>query len=87
MDSEALARGDLEDACRSLPADTDGVIVLVGHEPHLSSFLGRLLGAPSSEGMSFAKGGAALVEVPGRLEEGGRLVWFLPPKALKRIRD
>ena len=35
--------------------------------------------------LAFKKGGAALVEVEGHLRDGGRLVWFLPPKVLRKL--
>ena len=35
--------------------------------------------------LEFKKGGAALVDVPGRLAEGGQLVWYLPPKVLRKL--
>jgi len=78
---EALMRA-LEDhaAARS----DDGVIALVGHEPDVSAFLGRLLGG-SGEGLSFKKGGAALVDVPDFRVPVAQLIWFLPPRLLRRL--
>jgi phosphohistidine phosphatase len=87
VEAEALASGDFEALARSLPEGDDPVVAWVGHEPHLSSFLARILGTSRGEGLAFGKGGAALVDVPGRLEAGGRLIWFLPPKALRRLDD
>jgi phosphohistidine phosphatase SixA len=60
-------------------------VAIVGHEPHLSVLLARLVGSSHAERVTFRKGGAALVELPGRLDEGGALVWFLPPKILRRL--
>jgi phosphohistidine phosphatase len=60
-------------------------VALFGHEPDVSELLARLLGTPHSERLEFKKGAAALVQVPGRLEGGGRLVWFLPPKVLREL--
>jgi phosphohistidine phosphatase len=62
-------------------------IALFGHEPDVSELLARLLGSPQSPRFAFKKGGAALVDVDGRLEGGGRLVWFLPPRVLRELGD
>ncbi len=43
----------------------------MGHEPWVSALLARLLGARHDDRLTFKKGGAALVDVPGRLAEGG----------------
>jgi phosphohistidine phosphatase len=61
------------------------LVVLVGHEPHLSALLAYALGARTPAALTFRKGGAALLEVPGRLEGRARLVWSLPPKVLRRV--
>jgi phosphohistidine phosphatase len=60
-------------------------VAVVGHEPHLSDLLARLLGSRHDDRLAFKKGGAALVDVPGRLAGGGQLVWFLPPKVLRKL--
>jgi phosphohistidine phosphatase SixA len=57
----------------------------VGHEPHLSDLLARLLGGAAPERLTFRKGGVALVELPGALAEGGRLVWYLRPRILRQL--
>jgi phosphohistidine phosphatase len=82
----ALADGDfggLAAALAELPADATAAAV--GHEPHLSELLARLLGSKRAECLTFRKGGAALVELPGALAQGGTLLWFLPPKLLRRL--
>lgn len=60
-------------------------VALVGHEPYMSALLARLLGTPHDDRLTFRKGGAALLEVPGRMAGGGRLVWFLPPQVLRGL--
>jgi phosphohistidine phosphatase SixA len=57
----------------------------VGHEPYVSDLLGRLLGSRSEDRLTFKKGGAALVDIPARVREGGRLLWYLPPKVLRKL--
>jgi phosphohistidine phosphatase len=82
-----LAVGDNQALVASLAAhDKDAVVAVVGHEPHVSALLGALIGGDSGR-LPFKKGGAALVELdedapgPGR----GRLIWFLPPRLLRRL--
>jgi len=45
----------------------------------------RLLGTAASERLTFKKGGAALLDVPGRMAEGGALVWYVPPRVLREL--
>jgi phosphohistidine phosphatase len=82
----ALAGGSFEELAAVLddypPAAT---IAVVGHEPHLSALLARLLGTPDDERVEFKKGGVAVVDVPGRLADGGQLRMYLPPKVLRAL--
>jgi phosphohistidine phosphatase len=83
---QALADGDfagLAAALGELPPTA--LVAVVGHEPHVSDLLGRLLGGSAPERLTFRKGGAALVELPGSLKDGGRLVWYLRPRVLRRL--
>jgi phosphohistidine phosphatase len=85
-EAPALAGGSFVDVAELLEGLDDGVTVaLVGHEPHLSGLLARFLDTERSESLAFRKGGAALVELPGPPSKGGSLVWFLPPRVLKRL--
>ena len=82
----ALAGGSYNEIATALsrfPADS--TVAIVGHEPDLSGLLGRLLGTSHGERLTFKKGGAALTEVPGPVSEGGVLVWYLPPRFLRRL--
>jgi phosphohistidine phosphatase len=86
VDVPALASGDdegLEGVLATYPAEA--TLAIVGHEPHLSGLLARLLGSGLPDRFTFRKGGAALVELPGRLGDGGQLVWYLPPRLLRRL--
>lgn len=86
--ADALRDGDFAALGTVLGVREEGALVaIVGHEPHLSSLLARLLASGHSERVAFRKGGAALVDVPGALDEGGQLVWFLPPKVLRELAD
>lgn len=82
----ALATGDRDELARALERVAgERFVALVGHEPHMSELLAFLLGGRSPERLVFRKGGAALLDVPGRLGDGGTLVWFLPPRLLRRL--
>ncbi len=84
----ALAGGSLADLARAIaPYGDEATIALVGHEPQLSEVLAELLGSRDAERLSFRKGGAALVEVPAALAEGGTLVWFLTPRLLRAFSE
>jgi phosphohistidine phosphatase len=79
----ALAGGSLQDLISALAKyPLESRIVLVGHEPHLSTLLGAFLGGAQAERVAFRKGGVALLEFEGALTDGGRLVFALPPRAL-----
>jgi len=62
----------------------DGVVAIVGHEPDVSGLLAHLVGG-RGERVPFRKGGAALVELDEREPGSGRLIWFLPPRLLRRL--
>jgi phosphohistidine phosphatase len=82
----ALSYGSFEELFELLKEfPQKALIVVVGHEPALSSLLARLLGTKGSDGLAFKKGGMALVELAGGLDEGGQLLYFLPPKVLREI--
>ena len=59
-------------------------IALVGHEPGLGELAAHLIGAPRA--LPFKKGGACCIEIQGLTSRRpGELVWFLPPKVLRRL--
>jgi phosphohistidine phosphatase len=85
-ETAALAGGSFDEQARVLDRHPkDATVAVVGHEPHVSELLARLLGSHHDDRLTFKKGGAALVDVPGPLAEGGELVWFLPPKVLRKL--
>ena len=62
-------------------------IALVGHEPNLSTLAGHLLSGRERSLVEMKKGGACLLDFPGRLAPGGAvLVWHLPPALLRELR-
>ena len=85
-DTAALASGSFDEQAAVLDRyPNDATVAVVGHEPWVSELLARLLGSRRNDRLEFKKGGAALVDVPGRLAEGGQLVWYLPPKVLRKL--
>ncbi len=81
-----LADGSVEDLLEVLTKlERHASVAIFGHEPHLSEVLAALVGSNQSDGLEFRKGGAALVEIEGDPHEGGKLIWFLPPKLLRRL--
>lgn len=85
-ETAALASGSFEDQAAVLDEyPGDATVAVVGHEPWVSELLARLLGTRHDARLEFKKGGAALVDVPGRLAGGGSLVWYLPPKVLRKL--
>jgi phosphohistidine phosphatase len=63
----------------------DEALALVGHEPDLGKLAGTLLfGAPAHVAMK--KAGGCAIEFEGRARAGGgHLLWFLPPRVLRRV--
>ena len=59
-------------------------IALVGHEPGLGELAAHLLGSPRA--LPFKKGGVCYIAIQGLASRRpGELVWFLPPKVLRRL--
>ena len=83
---DALAGGAFADVASLLNEHRGAdLVAMVGHEPDLSGLLARLLGTSNDERLTFMKGGAALVEVPGAVEDGGVLLWYLTPRILRQL--
>ena len=84
--TSALASGSFEAQAEVLAEyPKDATVAIFGHEPWVSQLLARLLGTREDERLTFKKGGAALVDVPGALAKGGSLVWYLTPKLLRKL--
>lgn len=78
--------GSAVELLESLPDVRDEeAVALVGHEPDLGKLAGTLLfGAPAHVAMK--KAGACAIEFEGRARTGaGHLLWFLPPRVLRRV--
>ncbi len=63
-------------------------VAVVGHEPNLGRLLAAsLAGSARAQAVVLKKMGAALVEFPGAARAGeARLLWLLPPRALRAAR-
>lgn len=84
--TDALAGGNFEELAAVVERHRDQkLVVLVGHEPWVSTLLARLLGTRHGERLAFKKGGAALVELRNGLAAGGQLIWLLPPRLLRAL--
>ncbi|MGH9521954.1 MAG: phosphohistidine phosphatase SixA [Terriglobales bacterium] len=57
-------------------------IMVVGHNPNLSEFLGRVIGGGGRAGIELKKGAVARVEVDRRR---GILHWMLTPKTVRTL--
>ncbi len=59
-------------------------LVIVGHEPSLSTFAGLLLCGKPFSPLQLKKGGAALLEFNQRIDSGcGNLLWLMTPRLLR----
>jgi len=82
----ALADGDwsaIWDTVRRF-SDEDTVL-LVGHEDWISSLTAKLLGSTAGSAFAYRKGGVALLEVRRKSKHRATLVWFFPPRILRRL--
>ena len=87
-DVPALASGDFDGLAAALAdCPPDSHVAIFGHEPHLSALLARVLGGGRDERLTFKKGGVALVDLEGPLTGGGSLVFFIPPRILRRLSE
>ena len=68
---------------KALPAEPEGVMILVGHMPSLSDHVAALTGLDPHANLAFSKGGVALVEMPEPKIGTGQLVW---QKQLRELR-
>lgn len=86
--SEVLSPGATPEALLSFLAKQPSRrrVMVVGHEPDLSSLAGRLIGAARRAHLVFRKGGCCLIrfeEFPPR--SAGELVWWLTPRILRKL--
>jgi len=83
-EEEALGGGSVQEMATALgKLPPDATVGIFGHEPGLSELLAWLRGTPHADRLTLKKGGAALLEIPGLLAEGGVLIWYAPPRLLR----
>ncbi|MCW8829384.1 MAG: histidine phosphatase family protein [Gammaproteobacteria bacterium] len=65
---------------------SDGLLVVVGHEPQLSTLVALLLCGQEQAFITLKKGGAALLEFTQGVNNGSAtLNWLLQPKQLRQL--
>jgi phosphohistidine phosphatase len=84
-----LIGGDPVTICKDIAAKNEtSSLLLVGHEPTLSSLIGLLISGDSNAGIQLAKGG--LARVRNVTKDGdivrGKLQWLLTPKQMMIMR-
>jgi len=64
----------------------DTEVLLVGHEPYLSSLIGEIISGSSSVRISLKKGGVAKIQILSFAPRpAGELRWLLTPRHLKKM--
>lgn len=84
----ALATGvaPAEVAAALKPFARHGHVMIVGHEPQLSTLVSLLLtGSPGGLSLDLKKCGCVAIEIPARTEKG-TMRWMLTPRQLRRLR-
>lgn len=78
--------GDRESLYRKLArVETGSSVVVVGHEPYLTSMIGEIIGCPHAR-LVLKKGGVAKVRVASISPRvNGELRWLLTPKIMSRM--
>ena len=66
----------------------DATIAVVGHEPHVGALVSWCVAGVDTSGVSFKKGGAALIEFSRKPGAGkGTLLWLLTPSQLRALAE
>jgi phosphohistidine phosphatase len=85
--TELLPEGHAEEIFERMDdGPLHGDLVLVGHEPLLSQFVGYCVFGERFSAVRFSKGGAVALEFPKGLRPGaGRMLWYLTRRQLMRL--
>ena len=82
--TDALRPGtDPSEAMEIVRSSSDRRIILVGHEPHLTTTMLTWTGMREVEGLTLKKGGCYGIRISG---SDIALEWMLPPRVLRRVR-
>jgi phosphohistidine phosphatase len=86
---ELRPEGNRQEAIQRLSRLRQDVdILLVGHDPYLSTLVGELITGGSSARISLKKGGLAKIQMHSFAPKpAGELRWLLTPRQLKRMGD
>lgn len=64
----------------------DGNVLIIGHEPYLSTFIGEIISGSAGSRISLKKSGLAKIQITSYSPKMmGELKWLLTPKHLKRM--
>jgi phosphohistidine phosphatase len=64
----------------------EATVAIVGHEPHLSNFVGLLVTGRASSWLDLKKGSATLLHLPPPIRPGSGLMrWAMAPGQLRRL--
>lgn len=70
------------------PVPSETSILLVGHEPDMSTLAAALIGAPAEHPIPFGRGSVARIDVDGPpLARPGRFVWLLTARLAGALAD
>ena len=83
---ELKPSGEVEGVYRRLSRQTKGSnLVLVGHEPQLSTMIGEIISGRSGVNLVLKKAGLAKIEILGfKPKITGELRWLITPRLIKR---
>lgn len=77
--------GTLDNLQQMLARHKADTVMLVGHEPDLSSLAARLVNA-DERGILLKKAGLIRVDLEGRMRAGrGRLIWLFTPRVMRAM--
>jgi phosphohistidine phosphatase len=76
--------GNTDEVCRTIDRHTDArSILLVGHEPQLSTLISRIIGGEEHAAIALSKGSLAKIrEVTPSMSPSGELHWLLTAKQM-----
>jgi phosphohistidine phosphatase len=85
---ELAPGGDLDTICyQAAQFGDDAAVLVVGHEPQLSTLIGRIISGNDSASLILAKGGLAKIRnYSFDKRPSGDLQWLLTPKQMMEMR-
>ena len=85
---ELAPGGDLDTVCyRSVQFENDASVLVVGHEPELSTLIGRIISRGGTSSIVMSKGSLAKIRnFAFEKQPSGDLQWLLTPKQIQSMR-